>query len=96
VNVVIFDKHEIIRQLAAFAQLNDLLNEAFAFVVPRVRLAGEDELNRPLLVMDEFYDVFKLPENQWSALIGGEPAGEANGQRVWIQQMLEADEVARP
>ena len=76
------------------AQMNDLLDEALAFVVARMRLAGENELDGPLLVVREFHDVFELLENQRRAFVGGEAAREADGQRVGIQQMVEADEIA--
>jgi hypothetical protein len=43
---------------------------------------------------DEFHDVFKLLENQRRALVGGKAAGKADGQRVGIQQVVEADVIA--
>ena len=93
-DVVIFDEDQIAREFAVLAQMNDLLDEAFAFVVARMRLAGENKLDRPLLVVREFHDVFKLLENQRRAFVSGEAAREADGQRVGIQQMVEADEIA--
>ena len=42
----------------------------------------------------QFHDVLELLEDQRRALVGGEAAGEADGQRVGIQQMVEPDEVA--
>ena len=82
-------------QFAVLAEVDDLLDEPFAFVVARMRLAGEDELDGPLLVVREFHDVVELLENQRRAFVGGEPARETDGQRVGIQQMVEADEIAR-
>ena len=94
VDVVVLDENEVACEFAVLAQMNDLLDEAFAVVVARMRLAGENELDGPLLVVDQFHDVFELLENQRRAFVGGEAAGEADGQRVGIQQLVEADEIA--
>ena len=94
VNVVVFDKHHAACQSAVFAQVNDLLDEALALVVARMRLAGENKLHGPLLVMREFHDVVELLENQRRALVSRKAAREADGQRVGIQQAVEADEIA--
>ena len=47
------------------------------------------------LSLHELHDVFELLENQRRALVGGKAAGETDGQRVGIQQLVEADEIAR-
>ena len=36
-------------QFAVFAQMNDVLDEALAVVIARMRFAGENELHRALL-----------------------------------------------
>ena len=51
-------------KFTVLAQMNNLLDETLAVIVARVRLAGEDELDGPLLVMRQFHDVFKLLEDQ--------------------------------
>ena len=81
-------------KFAVLAQVNDLLDEPLAVVVARMRFAGKNELDGPLLVVRELHDVLKLLENQRRALVGGEAAREADGQRVGVQQMVEADEIA--
>ena len=81
-DVVILNKHQPPGQFAVFAEMDDLLDEAFAFVVARVRLAGENELDGPLLVVDEVYDVVELLENERRALVGGEAPRKADGQCV--------------
>ena len=79
VNVIIFDKHEVTGQFAVFAEVDDLLDETLALVVARVRLAGENELDGPLFVAREFHNAVELLENQWRALVRGEPARETDG-----------------
>jgi hypothetical protein len=44
-------------EFAVFAQVNDALDVAFAVVVARMGLAGENELHRPLAVVEQF-DMF--------------------------------------
>ena len=84
VNVVVFDKHQAAHQFALFAEVNDLLDEAFAFVIARMRLAGENKLHRTLLVLYELHDVVELLENQRRAFVGGKAARKADGQRVGV------------
>ena len=83
-NVIVFDKHQTAYQFALFAEVNDLLDEAFAFVVARMRLAGENKLHRTLLVVREFHDVVELLEDQRRAFVGGKAARKADGQRVGV------------
>ena len=59
-----------------------------------MRLAGENKLDGPLPVVRELHDVVELLENQRRALVGGEAAGEAYGQRVRVEQMIKADVIA--
>ena len=94
VDVVVFDEHQVTGQFTVFAQVNDLLDESFAFVVAGMRLAGKYELDWPLLVVGEIHDVFELLENQRRALVGGEAPRKADGQRVGVQQMVEVDVIA--
>src|SRR5665213_3266717 len=94
VNIVIFEKHEVAREFAVFAEMNDLLDETFAFVIARVRFAGENKLKGALFVAREFDDVFELLENERRAFVSGEAAREADGQRVEVQETVEADIIA--
>ena len=41
VHVVVFDEHQVALQVAVLAQVNDVLDVAFAFIIPRMRFAGE-------------------------------------------------------
>ena len=94
VNIVVLDENQVPLQFAEFAQVNDVLDVALAFVIARMRLAGEDELDGPLLVLGQLHDVLELLENQRRAFVSGEAAGEADRQRVGIEQLIERDEIA--
>ena len=71
-------------------QLGDLLDHCLARVVLRVRLAGEDELHRHLRDVDQRGERSRSLEDQVGALVGGEPAGEADGQRVEAERAARA------
>ena len=45
--------------------------------------------------LHQFHDVLELLENQRRAFVGGKAARKTDGQRVGIQQLVEADEIAR-
>src|SRR5215468_10498442 len=64
VHVVVFDKNQVALQIAVLAQVNDVLDVAFAVVVPRVSFSRENKLDRPGLVAREFYDVVELLKDQ--------------------------------
>src|SRR5947199_9787961 len=74
--------------------MNDVLDVTFAVIIPRVRLAGENELHRLALVARELHNILKLLENQRRSFVGRKAPGKANGQRVWIEKLVEGNEIA--
>jgi hypothetical protein len=93
VHVVVLDEHEVPLQSGVARELDDPLHVALAVVVARVGLAGEDELERPLRSVDERDDPVQLLEDQRRPLVGREAAGESDGQRVRVEQLVEGDVV---
>src|SRR5438093_4872497 len=91
VHVVVFDEDERALQLRVLRQVDDLLDVALPFVVARVRLAGEDELQRALRGQPD--DLVELLEDQRSPLVGREAARESDGESIGIEQLVEGDEV---
>ena len=73
--------------------MNDLLDVTLAIVVARMGLAGKDELDVALPVVDQLHDVLELLEDKRGALVGGEPPGEADGERVRVEQLIKCDEI---
>ena len=64
--------------------------------VARMRLAGEDELNRYLGVVDERDEAFQIAQHEVGALVGGEAAREADRERVEAQRVAHLiDELER-
>ena len=83
-------------EVAVFAQMNDVLDVAFPFIVAWMGFAGENELNGARLIARELHDIIELLEHQGCALIGGEPSCETYGQRVRIKELVESDKVLCP
>jgi hypothetical protein len=48
----------------------------------RVSLAGEDELDGQLRVVDQRRDAFHISQHQVRPLVGRKPAGKSDGERV--------------
>ena len=60
-----------------------------AGLVGRMGLAGEDELHRPLRIVDQRGQPLDVAQDQVGPLVGGEPAGEADRQRVRVEHVAE-------
>src|SRR5947208_12539423 len=69
VDVVVFNKDQMPLQIAVLAEVDDVLDVAFAIVVTWVRFAGEDELNWPRLVASQSHDVIQLLKDERRALV---------------------------
>ncbi len=66
--------------------LVDLADEVLAGRVGGVRLAGEDQLHWAIRIVEQPRQSLRITEDQCRALIGGEAPGEAERQRVGIEQ----------
>ena len=53
-----------------------------------MRLAREDDLHRAVGVVEQPRQPLGIAEEQRRALVGGEAAGEADGQRVGVEQRM--------
>src|SRR5882757_2366310 len=49
-HVVVLDENQMPLQIAVLAQVDDVLNVAFAILIAGMRFAGKNKLNRPLLI----------------------------------------------
>ena len=58
-----------------------------------MRLAGEDELHRPLVTADDAPQFLEIAEDEVGALVEGEAAGEADGQSVRIEHLRQFPQV---
>src|SRR5437879_6300126 len=47
VHIVVFNEDQVPLQITVFAQVNDVLNVAFAVIIARMRLPGENKLHGP-------------------------------------------------
>ena len=93
VDVVVLDEDELVAELRVAHHLGDLLQDALAGLVVRMGLAGEEELHGALGIVDHGGEALHVGKHQIGALVGGEAAGEADGQRVRREDFAEAVQV---
>src|SRR5512146_569382 len=67
------------------AEFGDLADEFLTGVVLRVGFASEDQLDGTGAVSEDSTQAIEVVEDQCCALISGEAAGEADGERVGIE-----------
>ena len=84
-HVVVGQEHDAAAELGAFGRGRDGAQERLSVLVARMGLAGEEELDRPLDLVEEVLESLRLAEEQRRALVGREPAGEADRQRLRIE-----------
>ena len=88
VHVVVFDEHDPLAELRLARLLDDALDQFLAAAVLRVRLAREDDLDRPVLAVEDRDQALEVAEHEVAALVRGEPAGEADGERVRVEHLV--------
>src|SRR6185436_15837925 len=91
-HVVVLEDEDPSAELPRARALEDLLDDALTGAVRRMRLAGEDQLDGPLLVPQEAGEPVDVVEDQAGALVGREAPGEADRQDVRVQGGLELGE----
>ena len=87
VHGVVFDEHDPAREAGVLLQVRHPLGERLAAGVARMGLAGVDDLHRPLGVVDQPVEAVEILEQQVGPLVGGEAAGEAEGERVGNERL---------
>ena len=80
-DVVVLEDEDALRELGRAAAREDVLDHALAGPVGGMRLAGKDDLDRPLLVEQDARQALLVAEDQVGALVRREAAREADRQR---------------
>ncbi len=75
--------------------MHDLGDQLLAAVVARMRLAGENDLHRAFLVVDDGRQAFQIAEDERAAFVSGETPGKADGQGLRIEHFLGAGDLGR-
>ena len=81
VDVVILKEDQPVANPRVRREMDDRPDDLLRGDVLRVRLAGEEDLHRPVRVRQEPDQAIGLPEEQVGPLVGCEPPGEADRQR---------------
>ena len=94
-HVVVLEDEDAAPELLRARAAEDLLDDLLARPVGRVGLAGEDDLDRSLLVPEQPAQPLDVAEEQAGALVGREAAGEPDRQDVRVERCLEGIEDRR-
>ncbi len=89
VDVVVLDEEELVGKVGVAHHFGDLLQDTLSGFVVRMGLAGEEELHGALGVVDHGGKALHVLEQQIGALVGGESAGEADGEGVGRENFAE-------
>ena len=82
IHVVVFHEDKLIAEQGIVHHARDLLENALARLVERVRLAGEDELHGIFCIIDHGRESGHVAQDQIGALISGKAAGKADGEGI--------------
>jgi len=82
IDVIILHEDKLVGKLPMMHQLGNLLEHTFARFIARMRLAGEDELDRTLRIIHHRCKPFQVGQDQIRSLISGEAPGKADRQRI--------------
>ena len=95
VQVVVVDEGDAAAELRIDGVAVDLLEVVLARLVGGVRLSGEDDLHGPARGGQDRGEAIGVVEDQLRALVAGEAPGEADRQRVRIEQRAGGDDSRR-
>src|SRR5882672_3499287 len=90
IDVIVFDKDELVGKQAVAHEFGDLLQYFFARLVVGMGLTSKDELHRAFGIVHHGGEALEIGEDQVGALVGGEAAGKSDGQRVWTEHLAES------
>src|SRR6186713_3247044 len=68
-DVVVLDEEHLAQELVAARELDDALQDLLAVLVLRVRLAGEDEAHRAVLLLEDGLEARAVAEQELRALV---------------------------
>jgi hypothetical protein len=89
-DVVVLDEEDLADELARARDRHDLLEDLLPVAVVGVRLAGEDDAHRALLVGQDVREPRQVAQEQLGALVGRETPREAHPQRVLLEAVEHA------
>ena len=85
-HVVVGDEHEPVVHVELPSEDLDVADHVLAGLVLRMGLAGEHELRRLVGRQEHLAQTIGLRQQQRGPLVGGETAGEADGERLRVEQ----------
>ena len=89
-HVVVLEDEDAAREARRAAALEDVLDHPLAGAVGRVGLAREHDLDRAVGVPEQARQALLVAEEQRGSLVGREPAREADGQDVRVEDAVDS------
>jgi hypothetical protein len=89
--IVILEKDQACTQLRLSRQCDPRLDHTLAFIVGRMGLAGEDELDGALPIAEQSAQAIGVVQQQIRALVGSEPTGKAECENIGVEHLLGRD-----
>ena len=95
IHVVVLDKDNLAHELRHARNLDDATNQTLATTVGRMSLAGKDELNGTLGIVDNLSQTVEVGEEQVCTLVGSKTTGKADGESLGIEGIDCLDNLGR-
>ena len=73
----------------------DLLGEVLSAVIAWVGLSSEDELHRPIVVVDDRLETFQVVEQERGTLVGCESSSEPDSENVRVEPASDLPQLVR-
>lgn len=89
-HLIIFQKGDVAAQLVIVAKGQHFMNEITAWFVGRMGFAGEHQLDRPPLVLQDSLETFQILEQQCGPLVGGEAPRKSDREGFGIEKRAAA------
>ena len=76
-------------QVGALTEIHQAANDSFAFVVLGMGLAGEYQLHGSIGIVEDPAQAVAVAQDQRGSLVGRETPGEADGQRLRVEDLAQ-------
>src|SRR5205814_1740781 len=88
VSVVVLDEADPIIETGFARELVNFLDQGSATLVARMRFAGENELNRPGGIVQQFVQAILVGEKERAAFVGSETSRKSDGENLGIENAI--------
>ena len=94
-HVVVFEEDDVLPEVGIAGILDDLADQRLAGRILGMGFAGDNDLHGPLRIAEDLLQPLDVAKDQGGALVGGEAAGESDGEGVGIEHFAGAPDLGR-